>query len=82
MKVNDSVLQQIPMENQEKSLGVIIGLSLQLMKQFTIIKDKMEKAMHKLRSILIAASNAYLFQIACLIVQVCFGCGIVKLSLQ
>ena len=58
----------------------MIGLSLQWVKQFTMMKDKLERAMYKLRDIPITVSNAYLFYNMYLTTQVYFGCGVVKIS--
>jgi len=45
-----------------------------------MMKDKLERAMYKLRDIPITVSNAYLFYNMYLTTQVYFGCGIVTIS--
>ena len=45
----------------KKTLGVCIGLSLQLIKQFNMMKEKLIEAMGKLKNIMITTSNAYTF---------------------
>lgn len=61
LKASNSKLQQILVDNKEKLLGAIIGPSLEWINQFATMKEKMEKEMCKLQSILITATNVHLF---------------------
>lgn len=78
--VNNKILQQTLIKDAVKSLGLYVNPTMEGSKQFEMVKEKLIRAMSKLRSTPLSVANAYIFFNMYLITQVYFGCGIVVLT--
>ena len=82
VKVNNHSLEQTHANDAEKTLGVHVSPSLQWIKHFAEMEEKMKRAMWKVKRTPMTIGNACVFYNVCLLMQVYFGCGIVKLMPQ
>ena len=78
--INDKKLNQIDANQDTKTLGVQMGLSLQWITQFKMIEEKLQMAMWKLKSTPVTVSNTYMFYNIYLLTHVYYGCEIVKFT--
>ena len=75
--------KQIKKENVKESvltLGVHMNPMMSWDKQFEMMKEKLHRAISKLRGTPISVGNAYVFVNMYLISQVCFGTGIIAIN--
>ena len=77
--LNGRKLMEINPKESQRTLGVFMNPQLKWEKQFEAMKEKMCRAMSRLKGTSISIANAYVFFNMYLIKQVYFGCGIIEL---
>ena len=80
LEINNIKLTQTNVQESVKTLGVHMSPTLSWIKQYEMMKEKMHKAMSKLRSTPITIANAYVYFNMYLITSVYFGCRVLTLN--
>jgi len=80
ISIENDEIEQLPIHQSIKSLGIWMEPSMSWEKQFASMKEKLREAISKLNNTPMNSRNAYLYYNMYLIKKVYFGCGIIRIT--